>query len=447
MAPCHPPVSDPIIDGLNDQITITDHLHETLQDFTRVLEGESSDQLATTKSRLRRDFGAETTRWLREIAGLQKKARSKLGEGVWWVTERSLAQCTAWQVARWKADVLAKAGAFSDSGVDACCGLGGDTVALARASQETTGQTFTAIDRDPMMIRFAERNCRTASVRMPRFVTGDVPQQIDRHADWLHADPDRRSGGRRHTNVNYYTPRLEELIANTRQRSSTLIKLAAAAHLDDTTLTRFGDQPKHRCWISLAGEVREQTLMLGKVVAIGGLPASERSAVMIDHDGSWKRFTPPAEAFSTTGDSPSRFGTEIDRKWKPTPGDWIASPNAAIRAAGLTEAWAATHGLMMPGGPSGYGFFSDNEVPASLWDTARAERIEWVGSADDRKLRKMFRCNGWFPEVIRVRGTGHDPQTLARAYHRCGESPVSLWLGRGPRNVFAVITRSSSLGP
>ena len=75
---------------------------------------------------VRRQFGSELADLIVRAARLQPKARLKLGPGFWWVTDRSLQQATAWQVAQLKAHW------FGDRLVhDLCCGIGGDAVSLA----------------------------------------------------------------------------------------------------------------------------------------------------------------------------------------------------------------------------------------------------------------------------------------------------------------------------
>ena len=95
----------------------------------------------------RRRFGTEQTSMLVSVASLQSKARKKLGEGVWFVTPRSLQQATPWQVAQHKAKWFARRGVF-----DLCCGIGGDAVRFAQRGP------VVAIDTDREVVRMTQAN-------------------------------------------------------------------------------------------------------------------------------------------------------------------------------------------------------------------------------------------------------------------------------------------------
>ena len=119
----------------------------------------------------------------------------------------------------------------------------------------------------------------------------------------------------------------------------------------------------------------------------------------------------------------------------------LIDPDPSIRAAGLTEAFAHQHGFKLLGPPSGFLTCEDAKLITPTTATmAVMGHVIWSGACDDRKLRREFRSRGFFPETVKVRGTDHDPAALARRYRKCGEHPVTLWIGRASDRVVAAIT-------
>jgi hypothetical protein len=362
--------------------------------------------------------GEELAAVVLATAELQEKARGKLGDGIWWCTERSLAQATAYQVADLKARWL-----DSPFQLDFCCGLGGDTVAIARAGR-STGAKLVAIERDPSMAAMAVENLRlnvsptqtSASVSCCDVLDAPIPA-----GSAIHLDPDRRDGKNRKTRPLDYSPTWEVVEQIVARCDSAIVKLAPAAEVED--------QPdRHRVWISLSGSVREQTLIVGQAIPrasdVLGMPLApqQRSAVALRPDG---------QAGAFTGDPHDVSGT-----WAETPLEFMVDPDASVRAAGLTERYAEQHRLQMIGGPSGF-LTGDSDVSDGL---AICEPVIWSGACDDRKLRKTLRAMDCYPWRIKTRGVSQNPNVLEKRYRPCGEKPVTLWIGKGTNRQYAVIT-------
>ncbi|MEM9828484.1 MAG: hypothetical protein AAF958_17985, partial [Planctomycetota bacterium] len=131
---------------------------------------------------------------------------------------------------------------------------------------------------------------------------------------------------------------------------------------------------------------------------------------------------------------------------------YLIDPHAAIRAAGLTAAFAAQHAMSFLDGAAGF-LTSDHlsgddaiaagDDPAAGEDTwpATVGEVIWSGSADDRKLRRELRRLDVYPIRIKVRGDGPDPAVLLRRYRQLGSQPVTLWLGRCGNRRFAACTQ------
>lgn len=369
-------------------------------------------------TQLRRDLGSELADLLITSASLQSKACEKFGDGVWWVTAKSLQQATPWQVARLKSTW------FRDLAVyDFCCGVAGDAMAFARRGP------VVAVDLDAVLVEMATENL--ARVATPAIATAVCRNAIEIEIPpgvGMHIDPDRRAEGRRTSQPEQYQPCWSDVKNLLAKSDCAVVKLAPAAVVETSDIGQT-----HSCWISLAGSVREQSLLCGAAIENAGLTLADKSAISVRRDGSMSRFTPLA-AQTICRDRSS----VADR-----PMSILIDPDPAIRAAGLTEIFATTEGLQSVGGPAGF-LTCDESRPLSQAVTSMAVtgRVIWLGSCDDRKLRREFRSRDVYPATIKCRGTAHDPARLAKRYRPCGETPVTLWIGRAGGRMYAAMTET-----
>ena len=279
---------------------------ECTEAISRLAEHSTVD--AKTMSQLRQEFGGELASLVVSIAALQQKARKKLGSGIWWVTEKSLQQATPWQVARLKATWQGDLTTY-----DLCCGIGGDAIQLAKRGR------VVAIDSDAALAEMAAVNLSLsgATSEQAQAICGDATTiDLPAHAA-VHIDPDRRVGGGRSSRPDQYLPAWSEVLRIIAKTGHAVVKLAPAAKLD------AADAPgSHRCWVSLGGSVREQSLLSGAAVDLTGLTAGARSAVSLATDGSASWFMPSVDDLAATG-------PDICDK----PLSVLVDPNASIRAS------------------------------------------------------------------------------------------------------------------
>ncbi|GAA5507792.1 class I SAM-dependent methyltransferase [Novipirellula caenicola] len=382
---------------------------------------------AKVAKRLRHQFGSDAFYELIAIARLQRKARQKLGEGIWWATDRALQQATAWQVAKLKSSWFGNHLVY-----DLCCGIGGDALELARRRAPHGG--VVAVDMDPVIQPYTAANLRKAMPEDPGTATmietacEDVLNiEIPAEAA-IHIDPDRRADGKRTTRPDDYQPSLPQILPRIEAAPAAIIKLAPAAKIDLGAST-------HRAWISLSGSVREQSLVFGDALQRAELHSGSVSAFAVRSDGSYSRFD--------AGDTPAGELDSVRVASAKTPGRWIIDPDAAVRAAGLTEFFARTYGLKTLGGPTGFLTHEGDIDDASLEKIqaiASVGKVIWSGSCDERKLRRELRQRNHYADRIKVRGSGHDPAVLRKRLRPCGETPIGLWIGRAEKGVFAAMT-------
>jgi hypothetical protein len=186
----------------------------------------------------------------------------------------------------------------------------------------------------------------------------------------------------------------------------------------------------------LKGSVREQSLLGGDAIGLAAQDLSEstgqdlkirvghRSALAIREDETVRCY---AASFNE-----SRTADRVSE-----PAIYLVDPNEAIRAAGLTDSFALDHDLSTLGGAAG--FLTSDQQPRDS-GLAVIGRVIWKGGCDDRNLRRQLRARDVYPERIKVRGTDHDPATLAKRFRECGSQPVTLWIGRSGTKRFAALS-------
>ncbi len=381
---------------------MTESLHKSLEAGCQV----SAKQISNWKQR----FGPDLAGCLVASVALQSKAREKLGEGIWWVTDRSLQQATAWQVAKLKSSWFG-----TGPVLDLCCGIGGDTHWLAK-QRPTIG-----VDRDPLMIEMSTANLRLRGITQPQvnFVQDDAAGQASAWTGSLHIDPDRRVANQRTSQPENYSPDWIDVVGWVNHCLGSVVKLAPAADVDLTIV----NQPTHRSWISLRGSVREQTLIVGETIATSGAVSGSRRAIAIDSYGSARNFE----------------STEFHQSATTTaqPGAWMIDLDPAIRAAGLTDAYAIQNQLQLIGTASG--FLTSDALTQEL-TMALAEQIEWVGPPDMKRIKKEMRAHNVYPAIVKARSVDSEPGEIQRLLKNCGARPVTLWLGRVGKKVYATWT-------
>lgn len=392
---------------------------DTTHDLAQMVSGASHESYVG-------DYSSAQMAVLKDIASLQVKAIRKFGESgsrAWWVTRHGLQQSTQNTVAELKASW------FGDEPVlDVCCGLGSDLIALSRRGP-TVG-----IDLDEDVLSFASANLRVARTDAVLQIADVVKTPSDRllgEARLVHVDPDRRINGNRHTHCDDLVPDWERLGVILNGCRGGVVKLAPATHLDVEQAGAF-----HRMWITAGGSVREQTLIAGDVldhawIRERGLRPGTRSAVCL-RDATTHWFAGSERTSDVSPTSRKSFG------------GYLIDPDAAIRAAGLTEAFAERIDAQPIDRYSGFLTVDELAPLRSHWPMMSIGRILEVVGCDDRKLRRCFRARNAYPAVIKVRSADQDPAVLSKRLRACGEQPLGLWIGRNGKRIFAAITQDVS---
>lgn len=187
---------------------------------TEMAAGNSADT-PTAISRWRERIDAEfvTAAWTQVL--LRQSARSKFARA-----DRMLFDRTGLEQASDEVVAAHKAARFTGSGriADLCCGVGGDTIALAGAAP------VVSVDISGPRATMAEHNA-AAYERRAEGVIGDV-ELTHPDADAAHVDPDRRATGHREHDAEQGSPNLVVLEVIVRRYNHLAIKLSPGAAFD-----------------------------------------------------------------------------------------------------------------------------------------------------------------------------------------------------------------------
>lgn len=169
-------------------------------------------------------------------------------------TRRGLEEASDPEVAEWRAAaLLERHGGREPHVTDLTAGLGGDTIALARA-----GARVTAVERDAARAVLLAHNLAasgvTAEVVVADALEVDVPP-----GGCVVADPARRPAGRRASHLDAHEPPVTALLERHARNAMALV-LAPGVDPDDPGL---GGQPVEVEYVQLGNQLTEATVWLG----------------------------------------------------------------------------------------------------------------------------------------------------------------------------------------
>ena len=342
--------------------------------------------------RLRREWGPERAQSIVEIASLRKASLTKIGAAhdslaTPLVTPRAIQQATDHLIADYKASQVP-----ADARVaDVCCGMGGDAIAFARRGP------VLMIDYDPKMCRFAAFNVATwGGPKAVAWCTNADSLELPRDL-WIHVDPDRRVGSRRTSNAYLSNPNAETVLRLTRDAEGAIVKLAPAA-----VLPQGWEHATRREWISSHGECRQQLVWFCQQDQ-----ATRRATTMSGPSGS----------FVFEVDESTLESTHCDVGGRPD-SEWLFDLDPAVRAAGLSESFAATTSLQSIGSPAG--FFSANSGAFQLASLApygklvQCFQVQWAGKWRESLVAKALEHLGTSQLEIKVRGLDLNPDVVRK---------------------------------
>lgn len=337
------------------------------------------DPLAIQES-FRGMFPKKVAEAMGELRALRRRAVQKFQLGLdMYFTKPLLEQASSEPVAAYRASRFVEAG-FKEV-YDPCCGMGSDTIFLAKA-----GLKVHASDKNEIAAHYAETNAEICGVGdLCDFSVADAMEEIPGDGAIM-LDPARRRGSRRIMNPEDWSPSPDAIGKLIEGRPGACLKLSPAVDMD--TLLELFPTPDEIEIISYRGEAKENVFWYGKL-ATG---VARRATIL-----------PDGETYSGEEQAQAETG-EI--------GDFLYDPDPAMVRSGLLGRLAEELGLWNLDPEIGY-LAGDQALENPFLDGFRILDHE---SLDPRKMRALMRKHEVGSIVIRKRGIAERPQTLEQRF-------------------------------
>ena len=357
--------------------------------------------------RLRAEWGPEAVSLAVEIVSGRAVAVRKFGHGYpRWYTRIALEQASGAVAAAHRAQRLAPYEAV----LELCAGMGGDTLALARA-----GASVVAVESDPLLADMARRNLVEAGDKggLGRRVEVRVARAEDVSLDGVgvvYADPSRRCGDRRSTSLKALSPSIGFLSDLAGRAPATAIKLAPASSLSALHDAFPGAEME---FVSVDGELKE-------VVVWAGDASSSALRATVLASGDEAAVSPRAEL---TGDPGYYLPVQ-------EPGRFIAEPDPALVRSGLFTEFAAATGVEHGVLAEQIAFLTSNTAPSTPF--VRYFRVIEALPYSDRAIGERLRKCGAGSVAVRCRGFPEPGDVIAGRLQRYlrGDAPCRLFVYR-----------------
>jgi hypothetical protein len=350
------------------------------------------------QKQLRKEFPQDLVRGAMTLHKLRHKAVEKFSLAAeMWLDRKGLQQATSEPVARYKAK------RFKGRVWDYCCGIGGNTIALAEKCE------VFAVDQNPAACLRTAWNADVFGVKdNVQPICADV-ETLSSHDGLVHIDPDRRPNSHtRVVRVEECVPGLDYLKMLTREFRGGAIKLSPAGNFAG----KFSDVEVEL--ISLNGECKEAVIWFGELGEID----------------RWRATVLPSGA-SLSGDPMEaypEFGT-LQR--------YVSEPDGAIVRAGLIDLLAER--LQMKRLDESEEYLTSNTLSDSPF-VHTFEVLEELPN-NDREIRGYFRNSDFGRVEIKCRHIPIDVESVRRKLPLPGDQPGVLIFVRVQGKARAVVCR------
>jgi SAM-dependent methyltransferase len=323
-------------------------------------------------------FPKKVAEALGEVRALRRRALVKFSRGLdMYFTRPLLEQASSEQVADYRALRFQKAGIKTV--FDPCCGIGSDSIAMARLGIEVF-----ASDKDPIALHFAKTNAEVYQANV-NFSLADAAEEIP-PAGAIFIDPSRRRGSRRIMDPHDWSPTPEQVCALLKGRPGAGVKLSPATDLD--VLLEMFPEPDEIEVVSLKGEAKETVFWYGCLAgSLGRRATSLPAGVSFAHEAKPK--APVGEI-----------------------GAFIFDPDPALVRAGLLGAFAEANGLHVLDPLIGY-LSGPKPVDSPFLAGFKVLAHETL---DPRKMKAKMREFEVGRLIIRKRGIAEGPTALEKRF-------------------------------
>lgn len=367
------------------------------------LTSEDLSESATLRliTNLRKDYSADQARAAVEMARLRIKAVDKFGTdaSAMFFTRDGLEQASDPLIRRYRASQIKV-----QSLIDACCGIGADSLSFV-----ASGLMVTGIDLDAVRIEMARFNAAALGINAT-FQIGDVCSDLP-DADAVFFDPARRDEqGRRIYDVEHYLPPLHTIKAW--PHPQIIVKLSPGVDL--AQLESYSGRVE---FISVNGELKEAVLW-------HELDAHGLTATLLVNDQVYKW-----ESTTTVVDKPLS-----------EPRAWLVEPDPALLRAGLVQDVAAHFGGSLLDETIAY--FTTDHRPDSPW-LRSWPILDWM-PFNLKHLKVYLREHHVGHVTVKKRGTAVTPETLIPQLKLKGDESRTLILTRCEGRQIVMICANSA---
>lgn len=358
--------------------------------LTALAEADTSDRLGLV-SVLRKHWQPWQAVALAEQLVLRRQAAAKFGADAarLFFTRDALEQASDPLIRRWRAAQV------SGHAIDAGCGIGADSLALAQA-----GCTVLGLDLDPLRVRLAHLNAERLGVaERARFAQHDITTGLPELCDWAFFDPARRDAhGRRLHGVEAYLPPLST-VRGWPDAARVMVKVSPAVEI-----AQVRPYDGALSFVSAGGDLKEAVLVLGD----GARPDR---AVLCLPDGAVLTW----DAHPLDSPAPVR-----------APSGYLVEPDPALIRAGLVQ--HAAHAWDAAQLDPTIAYLTSDIPPRTPW--ARAWRIEAAMPFQLKRLKAYLSERGVGEVTVKKRGHPMTPEELLRALKPRGDAARTVVLTR-----------------
>jgi len=362
---------------------------------------------AAAITRLRKRFDAELVSAALELAEARRKAVRKFSRGAeLWCDVAGIEQSSGETVAAWKATRVREVLGEGAPILDLCCGVGGDSMALAAA-----GLRVTAVDVEPRRAWMAGINAACA------MEVADVGS-ISLAGAVLHADPARREerGGARSWSLDDHRPGREWIERAMRETQAAAIKFSPGVDRRE-----LGAVPAEWEYIEHDGRLVQAVAWCGRFARSLG----RTRATVLDQAVATVCGTPDAERADRLA-----VARTLDA------GQWISEPSPSLeRAQLLTEAAEGRAAEV----ERGLGLVVSSERLPAPWFEGFVVIEECV--AREEAIRAVLERHGLAARSVRVRGRAADADALTRSLRARPDGGAVVFAFRRGERTRAVIAR------
>ncbi|WP_405144613.1 class I SAM-dependent methyltransferase [Sphaerisporangium sp. NBC_01403] len=355
-------------------------------------------------SRLRKTYDASLTSAALTQARLRARGAVKFGPDAsrMYFTPDGLEQATRAEVAAHRARRLPPGTRVAD----ACCGIGGDLIEMARAGCEVD-----AVDLDPLTVEVARANAVALGLGDRVTVrTADAAEVEPEAYDVLFADPARRSTGRRVFDPMAYSPPWPAVLGLVARARAACLKVAPGIPYE---LIPPGAEAE---WVSYRGEVKEAVLWTGALAQPSAGDLGRRATML----PSGETLTPDLSLGQAKQGPVARYLYEPD--------------GAAIRSHLVAEVAALVNGHLLD--PQ-IAYITGDTAAVTPW-ASRYEVLETMPFSLKR-LRTALRERHIGAVTLKKRGSAVDLERLRKDLRLSGDKSCVVALTRIGERPFALI--------